>query len=208
MTGWRSLAWIGLAIACTGGCGSPARPRVETAGAAAATYIRPGYKPDISRTLLAIAPLPMATPAARQFEIGLDRAFGETQFLHLRNPSTASRNRLNADRQLVLRMERIHSLGGELGLDSILKPHELENLRQVFQLCDYLFVPGKIDMESRSGKTRAHMTIRVFDLEAGALLLRDTFDVQVDGTGEAGERRAVIELALLASRSFTSHLVP
>lgn len=192
-----------VALVVVAGCGGPAARRSTTG-----PYVRPGYAHNPTRSLLAVAPLPSSTPAALQFEVGLDRAFGETPNIHLRNPSSTSRNRLNADRQLLITLNRIHALQGESGLDSLLKPHEIQSLREVFLHSDYLLVPTKLEIQSRSGKTAAQMETRVYDLLTGHLLLRDHFGVRVEGTGEVGEKRAVIELAILASQSFADHLLP
>jgi len=218
-----AFAAVVFAVAALAGCGGAASTKSAasqgTTAAAVATahppYVDPTYKPSPTVLVsLAIAPVAGAGPNTERIDQGFENAFMNTSGVELRGMPSQFRRRMNGDRELVQIVDRICSqrytpqdLASGVGLKQILSPKEMEDLRDALNSCSMLLIPAQFETKSEAQRTTGHALVRTYDLGSGKLLLQNDYDVTIPESGEAGARRATVDLILAIQDEYATHML-
>jgi hypothetical protein len=195
-----------LASTLAVGCGAP--PRTTA-------YREATYKRDrLHLVPFAFLPVPLAGPRAEAMDRGMERAFADTPGVTIRNQPTILRQRMNGDHDLVWLVNRVlavkysaRDLAAGPNLQAILTGKQMEDLRTVTSGASMLLVPVEMATKPAGQATRGHALYRVYDLDSGRLLLQNTVDVSVPETGEAGDRKALVQVVLAMQQDLTQRLL-
>jgi hypothetical protein len=211
------------AAAALAGCGGTATTNASSSQTASpkpvATahppYVDPSYKPSPTVLVsLAIAPVAGAGLNTERIDQGFENAFMNTSGVELRGMPSQFRRRMNGDRQLVQIVDRICSqrytpqdLASGVGLKQILSPKELEDLRAALNSCTMVLIPAQFETKPEPQRTIGHALARTYDLASGKLLLQNNYDVTIPEGGDAGMRRAAVDLILAIQDEYATHML-
>jgi hypothetical protein len=188
------------------GCGGPPKT---------AAYREPTYERDrLHLVPFAMLPVPLAGQRAEAMDRGMERAFADTPGVTMRTLPSVLRLRMNGDHDLVLLVSRVlqakysaADLAAGPNLQSDLTAKQMEDLRAVTSNATMLLVPVEMTTKPAGDATRGHAFYRIYDLENGRLLLQSAVDVSVAETGEAGDRKALVQVVLAMQRDLTQRLL-
>jgi len=213
------LAAATLGGACGGtqttshGSAKTTEPKTEMT--AHAPYVDPTYKPSPTVLVsLAIAPVSGAGVLTERVDQGFENAFMNTPGLELRGMPSQFRQRMNGNRNLVQIIDRISAqsytpqdLAAGVGLKQILSPKEMEDLRQTLNSCTMLLLPAQFETKLDGQRTLGHALARTYDLSSGRVLLQNTYEVTIPEAGDAGQRRATVDLILAIQDDYANHMI-
>lgn len=211
------------AVAALAGCGGATTTNASSSNKVPAPtqvtspppYIDPSYKPSPTVLVsLAIAPVAGAGLNTERIDQGFENAFMNTAGVELRGMPSQFRRRMNGDRQLVQIVDRIcaqrytpQDLASGVGLKQVLSPKELEDLRDALNSCTMVLIPAQFETKPEAQRTNGHALVRTYDLASGKLLLQNNYDVTISEGGDAGMRRAAVDLILAIQDEYATHML-
>jgi hypothetical protein len=198
-----------LGIIALAGCGGAA---VTRHAAAPDFWIDPTYhaSPTIVPAV-ALAPAPFTGMLAERVDQGLERAIMDTPGSQLRVQPSMVRQRMNANREFVLVMDRIVKLKytpkdfPSANLQSVLSLKELTDLRTALGAATMLLLPIEFTVQSTPKSASGQALYRAYSLDTGRLLAQKHFDRRSSTGGDAGEREVTVGLILDIQDDFAKH---